>query len=50
MRTPEQAARKVISAKDVYVGIDVHKESGTSPYVVTERRDSMAAFPGSTSH
>ena len=27
MRTTEQAVRKVIGAKEVYVGIDVHKES-----------------------
>jgi len=50
MRTTEQAVRKVISAKEVYVGIDVHKESWHAPYGVTERRDSTAAFPGSTSH
>jgi hypothetical protein len=50
MRTTEQAVRNVISAKEVYVGVDVHKES----WHVTIRRagksNSMAAFPGSTRH
>jgi hypothetical protein len=35
MRTPEQAVRKVVGANDVYVGIDVHKES----WHVTVRSD-----------
>ena len=42
MRTQEQAVRKVISAKDVYVGIDVHKES----WHVTIRSDGEERFNG----
>ena len=42
MRTTEQAVRKVISAKEVYVGIDVHKES----WHVTVRSDGEEQFNG----
>ena len=42
MRTVEQTARKVISAKEVYVGIDVHKES----WHVTVRSDGEERFNG----
>jgi len=42
MRTTEQTVRKVISAKEVYVGIDVHKES----WHVTIRSDGEERFNG----
>jgi transposase len=42
MRTTEQAVRKVIGAKEAFVGIDVHKES----WHVTIRRDGEESFNG----
>ena len=42
MRTTEQAVRNVISAEEVYVGIDVHKES----WHVTVRGDGEERFDG----
>jgi hypothetical protein len=42
MRTTEQAVRKVISAKEAFVGIDVHEES----WHVTVRSDGEESFNG----
>ena len=42
MRTTEQAVRNVVSAKEVYVGVDVHKES----WHVTIRGDGEERFNG----